>query len=131
MKNIERKRNTRPADKRTRIWVLALAAVCAVCAAAYLLSRTLGSGTTAVVRVDGEVLYRIDLAAVTQAYDISIDTKYGHNTLHVAPGSIAVTAADCPDGICVAQGALTHGSVPIICMPHHLSVRIEGSGLDA
>ena len=131
MKNAERKRNIRPADKRTRIWVLALAAVCAVCAAAYLLIGARGSGTTAVVRVDGEVLYRIDLAAVTEAYDISIDTKYGHNTVHVAPGSIAVTAADCPDGVCVAQGALTHGGVPIICMPHHLSVRIEGSGIDA
>ena len=131
MKNAERKRNIRPADKRTRIWVLALAAVCIVCAAAYLLAGKLGGETTAVVRVDGEVLYRIDLSTVNAEYDLNIDTKYGHNTLHVAHGSIAVTAADCPDGICVAQGALTHGGVPIICMPHHLSVRIEGSGIDA
>ncbi len=131
MKKPEEKRNIRSADKKTLIWALVLAAVCAVCAAAYLLASKLGSGTTAVVRVDGEVLYRIDLSAVTQEYDLNIDTKYGHNTLHVAPGSIAVTAADCPDGVCVAQGALTHGGVPIICMPHHLSVRIEGSGIDA
>lgn len=131
MENAEEKRNVRHADRKTRIWALALAAVCAMCAAAYLLAHTLGGGTTAVVRVDGEVLYRIELSAVTAEYDLSIDTKYGHNTLHVAPGSIAVTAADCPDGVCVAQGALTHGGVPIICMPHRLSVRLEGSGIDA
>ena len=36
-----------------------------------------------------------------------------------------------PDGVCVAQGAISRGGVPIICMPHHLSVRIEGGGVDA
>ena len=130
MKNAERKRNIRPADKRTRIWVLALAAVCAVCAEAYLLAGALGGGTTAVVRVDGEALYRIDLSAVKEAYDISVDTQYGHNTVHVEPGAISVTAADCPDRVCVSQGRISQSGMPIACVPHRLVIQIEGGNLD-
>ena len=81
----------------------------------------LGGGTVAVITVDGQEYRRMD---------IEISTEYGHNTVHVAPGSIAVTEADCPDGICVAQGAIDRGGVPIVCMPHRLVVKIEGSGID-
>lgn len=120
----------RSADKKTLIWVAALALLCAACAVAWVLTAALGSGGVAVVRVDGEELYRIDLAAVREEYDIEVDTEYGHNTVHVAPGAISVTRSNCPDGICVAQGEITQSGVPIICMPHRLSVRIEGGGID-
>lgn len=120
----------RNADKKTIIWVAALALVCAACLAAWVLTGVLGSGTTAVVRVDGEEMYRINLAAVREEYDIEISTRYGSNTVHVAPGSIAVTHSNCPDKVCVRQGAISQSGVPIVCMPHKLSVRIEGSGID-
>ncbi len=85
----------------------------------------------AVIAIDGEEFKRIDLSAVKEAYDLSIDTEYGHNTVHVAPGSIAITEADCPDGVCVHMGAISTGGVPIVCMPHRLIVQIEGGDLDA
>lgn len=132
MKNNSEKRTAAAhGDRKTRIWIIALAALCLVCVVGYVIAGAVGTGTVAVVRVDGEELYRIDLSRVTAEYDIDIDTRYGHNTVHVAPGNISVTAADCPDGVCVAQGAISRGGVPIICMPHHLSVRIEGGGIDA
>lgn len=118
-------------DKRSRIWIAALVAVCLASAAIFAVMGRLDTGTVAVVRLDGEVLYRIDLAKVTESYDIELDTEFGHNTVHVEPGAISVSAADCPDQICVRQGAIRQGGVPIICMPHHLSVQIEGSGIDA
>ena len=118
-------------DRKTRLWAAALTGVFLVCALAFLLAGRLGSGTVAVVRVDGEEVLRVDLASVSSARDYEIDTQYGHNTVHVEPGRISVSAADCPDGICVAQGAISRSGVPIICMPHHLSVRIEGGGIDA
>lgn len=117
-------------DKKTRIWIIALAAVCVVCAALFLLLKTARTGTVAVISVDGEEYGRIDLSAVEAAYDIEIDTEYGHNTVHVEPGAISVSAADCPDQICVEQGAISGGGVPIICMPHRLVIQLEGSGID-
>lgn len=118
-------------DRRSRVWIAALAAVCLVCAAVFIIMGKLNTGTVAVVRLDGEELFRVDLAKVTESYDYELDTEFGHNTIHIEPGAISISAADCPDQVCVRQGAITQGGVPIICMPHHLSVRIEGGGIDA
>ena len=117
-------------DKKTKIWIAVLLSVVLLGLLGFFALSRLGGGTVAVITVDGQEYQRIDLSRVTESYDIEIDTKYGHNTVHVAPGRIAVTEADCPDGICVAQGAIDRGGVPIICMPHRLVVKIEGSGID-
>ena len=90
-----------------------------------------GEGTIAVISVNGEELERIDLSKVRKAYDIDVTTEYGHNIVHVEPGAISVTEADCPDQICVFQGKLTGSGIPIICMPHRLVIEIEGGDLDA
>ena len=117
-------------DKKTKIWIAVLLSVVLLGLLGFFALSHLGGGTIAVITVDGQEYKRIDLSRVTESYDIEIDTKYGHNTVHVAPGCIAVTQADCPDGICVAQGAIDRGGVPIVCMPHRLVVKIEGSGID-
>ena len=117
-------------DKKTKIWIAVLLSVVLLGLLGFFALSRLGGGTIAVITVDGQEYKRIDLSRVTESYDIEIDTKYGHNTVHVEPGRISVTEADCPDGICVAQGAIDRGGVPIICMPHRLVVKIEGSGID-
>ena len=117
-------------DKKTKIWIAVLLSVVLLGLLGFFALSRLGGGTIAVITVDGQEYQRIDLSRVTESYDIEIDTKYGHNTVHVEPGRIAVTQANCPDGICVAQGAIDRGGVPIICMPHRLVVKIEGSGID-
>ena len=89
-----------------------------------------GEGTVAVVSVDGEVLERIDLSKVRTPYDIPVTTPSGHNTVHVEPGAISVTEADCPDHVCIYQGRLTGSGIPIICMPHRLVIEIEGGDID-
>ena len=89
-----------------------------------------GEGTVAVVTVDGEELERIDLSKVREAYDLEVTTPYGNNTVHVEPGAISVTAADCPDHVCMYQGKLTGSGIPIICMPHRLVIAIEGGDID-
>ena len=103
---------------------------CAVGVGAFLLLRGSGEGTVAVISVDGDELDRIDLSRVKEPYDIEVDTGYGRNLVHVEPGAISVTEADCPDRICVAMGKLRGDGIPIVCMPHHLIIRIEGSEID-
>lgn len=118
-------------DKKTIIWIAVFAVVLLVCAASYFFLSGMETGTVAVITVDGEVYERIDLSKVKESYDIEIDTQYGHNTVHVVPGGICVSDADCPDGICVRQGMMTNGGIPIVCLPHRLIISIEGSGIDA
>lgn len=117
-------------DKKTKIWIGILLAVVALGLLGFLALSRLGGGTVAVITVDGQEYRRIDLSRVSESYDIEINTKYGHNTVRVESGRISVTESDCPDGICVAQGAIDRGGVPIVCMPHRLVVKIEGSGID-
>lgn len=117
--------------RNSLLWGLLLAAIVIGGLLAYRALDRGGAGTVAVISVNGEELERIDLSKVRKAYDIDISTEYGHNTVHVEPGAISVSDADCPDHICVYQGKLTGSGIPIICMPHRLVIDIEGGGLDA
>lgn len=116
--------------KKNVFWAVLFAVICAAGIALFLALRTGGGGTVAVISINGEEYQRIDLSAVKESYDIELDTEYGHNTIHVEPGAISVTAADCPDKICVNQGRITGAGVPIVCIPHRLIIQIEGGDTD-
>ena len=116
-------------DKKSWIFVIVFAVI--VIAGIFLwLHLGQSGGMIAVITVDGREFDRVDLSRVKEPYDIEISTEYGHNTVHVERGAIAVTKADCPDLICVYQGKLTGGGIPIVCMPHRLVIYIEDSGID-
>ncbi len=118
--------------KSSKTWIVIFAAVLIICAAAFLLLKgNDAQGTTAVIRVDGEVYEKIDLDAVAVAYDMEIKTQYGYNKLHIEHGAISITEADCRDHICVSQGRVSTSGVPIVCLPHRLTVEIEGGDIDA
>ena len=83
-------------------------------------------GAGVIVRVDGVEIAR---------YSLSDDGRYelngGTNILVIEDGAAYMLEADCPDHICINQGAITKSGVPIICMPHRLVIQIEGGGIDA
>ena len=106
------------------------AIVIIACLVAWYFIKSSGSGTMAVIYVDGEEYDRIDLSRVKESYSFDIDTEYGHNTVTVDPGAISVTEADCPDKVCVNQGKISTGGVPVVCMPHRLYIMIEGGDID-
>ena len=113
---------------KTRTWILIFAAVLLSCAAAMLLLRGAHTGSVAEIVQDGKTLRRIDLAQVTEPYSFPVECADGVNTITVEPGRIRVSDADCPDKVCVAFGWLSEGSVPILCMPHRLMIRIVRAG---
>lgn len=113
-------------------WIVFFSVLLIVCIAAFLLLTHFGNGgTLAVIRVDGEIYEKINLDTVAVAYDIEIKTDLGYNKIHIEHGSICVAEADCPDQICVHQGSISDDGVPIICMPHHVTVEITGGDIDA
>ena len=117
-------------DKKTKIIIITLAVLCILGIASFVLLKNFPTGTVAVISVDGEEYERIDLSKVEEPYDIEIETEFGRNTVHVEPGAISVTSASCPDKVCVNQGKLSGGGIPIVCMPNRLVISIEGSGID-
>lgn len=118
--------------KSSKTWIVIFAAVLVICAAAFLLLKGSGGhGAVAVIRVDGEIYKKINLDAVTVAYDMEIKTEFGYNKLHIEHDGISVTEADCRDHICMDQGKVSQAGVPIVCLPHRLTIEIEGDDIDA
>lgn len=115
---------------KTKIIVLLLAGAVAASAAVLLLRD--GGAPSPVARItrDGVLLEEIDLNKVDQPYTLTFEDESGSNTISVEKGRIRVSAADCPDRVCVNQGWIADSTAPIICLPHRLMVEIEGGGGD-
>lgn len=113
--------------KGKAIIFLLLAAVAA--SAAVLLLRGRGEDRpVARITRDGVLLEEIDLNTVDQPYTLTFEDESGSNTISVERGRIRVSEADCPDRVCVNQGWISDGTVPIVCLPHRLMVEIRGGG---
>lgn len=112
-------------------WIVIFLVLFVIFSAVFLLLKSFGQvGTIADIYIDGELYRKIDLDGVAKAYDLKIETEYGYNTVHVEHGGISVKEADCRDHICMAQGVISNDAVPIVCMPHHLVIEIEGDTVD-
>lgn len=78
---------------------------------------------------DGKIIRTVPLS---EDCEFTITCESGFNTVTVKDGAVMISAADCPDKVCVRTGAINGGAVPIVCLPHRLEIRvIGGSGVDA
>ncbi len=91
-----------------------------------LLPGLLGSkGTVAEIYQDGNLIESINLSKVSNPYTIPVITETGENIIQVESGAISVLSATCPDQVCVRQGKIHDGMVPIVCLPHKLVIEIK------
>lgn len=111
--------------QKTLLWAVLFAVIALLAAGFYFLYPAGGMGQTAAIYVDGELYDTVDLSAVAVPYEFTVETEYGYNTVRVSPGAIEVAEADCSEQVCVNQGTITDGLIPITCLPHHMVIRIE------
>lgn len=112
--------------KRTRFWVVFLAALAAAAAVGALwVSRSTGHGTVARIYQAGVCIRSIDLSQLTEPELFPVEGPAGGNTIQAEPGRIRVCDAGCPDQICVNQGWLSDSVAPVVCLPNQLVIRIE------
>lgn len=117
--------------KSTKFWVILIALLLILSLAAMALTLWGKTGSTVVsIYQNGELLRTIDLSAVEEPYTFTVDGPAGTNTIQVEPGRIRVSHADCPDQVCVNQGWISNGVVPIVCLPNSLVIQIEGGDAD-
>lgn len=112
---------------RTKVIVFCLLAAVAASAAWLLLRDGDTDAPTARILRDGVLLEEIDLNQVEESYTLTFEDERGTNTVLVEPGRIRIAEADCPDQVCVNQGFISDGTVPIVCLPHRLLVEIVGA----
>ena len=63
----------------------------------------------------------------TYPIDKDVMINLTHNTVTIKDGKVYMSKADCPDGLCIKQGAISHSGEAIACLPNRVSVTI-GSG---
>lgn len=70
----------------------------------------------------------------TAVYPLSADCEVmlearggGRNLLMIRDGEAWIEEADCPDRLCVKQGHISKNGQSLICLPHRLTVMIEGA----
>lgn len=111
-----------------KFWLLLVGIILAVSAAAsVVVFRGRLGAATAVLSQDGEPVRTIDLDLVDKPYTFTVTWGDGYNVIEVERGRIRVAEADCPDQICVRQGWIATGVVPIACLPHKLVIRLVSS----
>lgn len=119
--------------KRATKWALALlvgVAVLCIWAIKVQLDRA-EPGAVAKIYLDGALIQTIDLNEAGTAYTFPIESEGGGtNLILVEHGRIRVKEANCPDRVCVHQGWISDDSIPIVCLPHKLVIRVEGGGDD-
>lgn len=54
-----------------------------------------------------------------------------YNILQISNGAAAIVEANCGDHTCVRTGTVSREGETIVCLPHHLIVRIEGGAAPA
>ena len=118
--------------KRGDIVILILALL--LCAAPLLMLLPAPSAPArAVVRQNGAVLYTLPLEADVEKEVLSPDGS-GFNLIRVQGGTVYIADADCPDRTCVRMGAISRAGETLVCLPHRLTITLEGaadSALDA
>ena len=80
-------------------------------------------GSYAVIRQGEQTLYRLPLAVTKE---ITVECEKGFNTVQISPEGIRITKASCPDKVCQHRGLVSKADTPIVCLPHQLTVTIEG-----
>ena len=112
--------------KKIKRDIMLISTLIIVCTAAFLIINFVvkKDGITAVVKVDGNIVYMLPLdknASVTvEGY------QGGSNTVVIENGTVYMKDADCPDKLCEKTGKISKNGETIVCLPHRVVVEIQG-----
>ncbi len=109
-----------------RHFILAFFAILLICVFITALLNGTNDGQVAEIYVNGELLQQVDLNKVETPYEIPIEQNGKLNIVYVEDGQISVKSANCPDGLCVKQGAISNSFYPIVCLPNNVVIKIKG-----
>ena len=107
-------------------WILLVSVLVLATAALIALYAVFGgSGTEAVITVDGEERMRLPLDEDTR---VRIEGYHGgFNLVVVEDGKVSIREASCPDLVCVHTGEADELR-SIVCAPNRVVVRIDKNG---
>lgn len=120
--------------KKIKKDIMFLSGVLLTAVVLWLIPRLFHADTPARVRIfrDGREIGAYLMAEERMLTITCEDESY--NLILISDGQVCVSDADCPDGLCIRQSAISREGESIICLPHKLVIQIESkeeSDLDA
>lgn len=86
---------------------------------------------TARIYQNGALIREIRLDDIFEPVEFEISDNDGHtNTIRAEQGRICMLHANCPDKVCVEQGWIDNGVLPIVCLPNKVTIEITGAESD-
>lgn len=91
----------------------------------YLVMHRQISNRIVIITQDGKELYRIAMDNIDEPYVIEIRGKNGElNNVFISKEKVQMEHANCPDELCVKQGAISDSVLPIVCLPNKVYIQI-------
>lgn len=115
---------------KNRSWFLLFVCIALLCAGAWIALPARAENPVAEIYQDSKLLYTIDLHSVQAPYDIVLEENGHCNTIHITHDDIEITAATCPDQVCVHRGCLSRKATPIVCLPNRILIQSQRSPSD-
>lgn len=106
-------KNMKKNDLFLLIGVISVAISAALC-----LNFTSQKKDYAIIEKDGKELAVLPLDKDAE-YDVG-----GSNKVAIKDGKAYMAYADCPDKLCIKQGAINKSGTPIVCLPNKVTVSI-------
>lgn len=75
---------------------------------------------------DGTLVHKINITDVTKPYTVTV----GSNVILIEKGQISMIDADCPDELCIKQGAISDSARPIVCLPNNVVIKLTNDEND-
>ena len=114
--------------KGVKVCLAAAVTIFVAAAVAVVFLHRPAESTWVEITQDGKVLYTLDLSTFDDGttQTIRIDSPDGgYNIVEIGEGNtVRISEADCPDKTCIKTGTLRYESVPIVCLPHKLVIKL-------
>lgn len=112
-------------DKILMIFILVTSLVLYASMEFFVRASTSGQ-KVAVVSYKNEEVLRIDMSSDA---NYTVDGTLGEVFIEVVDGKIRVEKETSPYHLCSIQGWVEYANVPIVCLPNHIVILIEGNNV--
>jgi len=133
--------------KSNKFWIILLSGLVLISA---VITMLLWNVPTSYAKIyhDGKLIESVNLAVITEPFIIIIEHGDGSSVLSQGDGSpvieqmnrprvlnmieaesgrVRMIEASCPDGLCVRQGWISGGIIPIVCLPNRVIIILESA----
>ena len=112
--------------KSNKFWICLLCIIIIICSVIFF-ALNQSSAELVFIYQDGVLLKYYDLTNITEPILLTVESDSGVNLIIIEQWRVRISEANCPDGLCIRQGWVSSGLLPIVCLPHRLVISFDNN----